>query len=101
MKTINSKILEEEIKKYMATHKNIKKEEIDIKNIFNLTNITNSIVSKVKKYFSRNKTIHNQLINLNYGNEKISNYMQVEFKRKNKEYTKTYIFILLKVWHKI
>ena len=38
--------------------------------------------------------IHNQLININYNNQNISNYIEVNFKRKNKIYNKNIYFYI-------
>ena len=84
----------------MKNHKNINEDDIDLKNIFNIINIANSIISQVKNYFSRNKSLHNGLLNLYYENDNISNYIQVKFKRKNKEYMKNIYFYITKTMSK-
>ena len=64
--TIDKNLMNSYIKDYK--HKNNIKDEsdIDIKKIFNLTTICNSISSQIKNYNIRNNGIHQQILNIKF-----------------------------------
>ena len=64
-----------------------------MKNIINVSTICKSVSSYIKKFYSRNRNIHSLLLNINYKDVNISNFIEVKFKRK-KNITRKYIFIL-------
>ena len=95
--TIDKEIITIKKNLYLKKHKKINNEnvdEIEIKNIINISNICKSISSNIKKYFSRNRNIHNLLSNINYKEYNISDFTEVKFKRRNKEYKKIIYFYI-------
>ena len=95
--TIDKEIIASKKMLYEKKHKNNNKDnqdKIKIENIINISTICNSVSSYIKKYFSRNRNIHNLLININYKDFNISSFIEVKFKRKKKEYNKKVYFYI-------
>ena len=92
--TIDKNLMKSYINDYKQKN-NIKDEsDIDIKKIFNLTTICNSISSLIKNYNIRNNGIHQQILNIKYKEKNICYNTQIEFIRKNKKFKKTIYFFI-------
>lgn len=55
---VDKKITETKLKIYKNKNKLKEEDEVNIKDIINLSSICSSISSQIKKYYSRNNTIH-------------------------------------------
>jgi len=58
-----------------------------------LTTICNSISSQTQNYNTRNKGLHQQILNIKHEGENICFHTQVEFSRKYKKYKKFIYFL--------
>lgn len=93
-KTIDKKIIENKINRYKLNNKINEYTNIDIKYVINLNTICSAISVNIKKFNKRNKTLHEQILNMKYKDNNITVYLTVEFYRKKKKYRKPiYLFL--------
>lgn len=92
--TIDKKIIENKITRYKLNNKIKEETHIDIKDVINLNTICSAISVNIRKYTKRNKSLHEQLLNMKYKDNNITVFLYVEFYRKKKKYRKPiYLFI--------
>ena len=92
--TIDKKIIENKINRYKLNNKIKEDTHIDIKDVINLNTICSAISINIRKYNKRNKSLHEKIINMDYKDNPITVFLNVEFYRKKKKYRKP-IYLLL------